>query len=48
VITLRQAEREHILRAMILCRGNVELAAERLGITRKTLYRRLAEYRRAG
>jgi transcriptional regulator of acetoin/glycerol metabolism len=42
---LDQVEKEAILQAMILCRGNVSLAAERLGIARETLSRKLSKYR---
>ncbi|HKM99465.1 MAG TPA: helix-turn-helix domain-containing protein [Candidatus Binataceae bacterium] len=45
VVPLAQVEQEHIERAMVLCRGDTELASERLGISRSTLFRRLAEYR---
>lgn len=41
---LAQVEKEHILNAMILCKGNLKLATERLGISSATLYRRLEEY----
>lgn len=46
VRTLADAEKEHILQAMILCSGNVNVAAKALGICIKTLYRRLEEYNR--
>jgi transcriptional regulator of acetoin/glycerol metabolism len=36
-------EREAIERAMILCNGDRVLAAKQLGISRATLYRKLAE-----
>jgi transcriptional regulator of acetoin/glycerol metabolism len=39
-------ERDAILRAMILCRGDVLLASRLLGISRKTLYLKLNRYRR--
>ena len=39
--TLEQAEREHILRVLAACNGNISLAAHRLGIYRSSLQRRL-------
>ncbi len=39
--TLEQAEREHILRVLADCHGNISLAAHRLGIYRSSLQRRL-------
>jgi transcriptional regulator of acetoin/glycerol metabolism len=45
IIPLEQAKREHIERALILCRGDIELAAERLGLSRRTLFRWLRRYR---
>jgi two-component system response regulator RegA len=39
--TLERAEREHILRVLADCKGNVSLAANRLGIYRSSLQRRL-------
>lgn len=41
---LFEVEKEAILRAMILCNGNMGLATQLLGISRKTLYRKLSEY----
>lgn len=41
--TLLDVEREHIQRTLIFTGGNKALAAELLGIDRRTLYRRLAE-----
>lgn len=40
-LNLEQLERQAIERAMRLCEGNVSRAAERLGITRFALYRKL-------
>jgi two-component system, NtrC family, response regulator AtoC len=44
LLTLDEMERRHILRAMELHGGNRGLAAEALGIDRKTLYRKLRSY----
>jgi transcriptional regulator of acetoin/glycerol metabolism len=44
---LRVVEQQAIESAMILCYGNVERAAELLGLSRSTLFRRLKEYREA-
>lgn len=38
---------EAICTALLLCHGDRELAAQRLGISRATLYRRLSAYRKA-
>lgn len=43
--TLELAEREHILRVLEDCKGNVSLAAHRLGIYRSSLQRRLRKCR---
>jgi DNA-binding NtrC family response regulator len=42
--TVEHAEREAIQNALRLWRGNKSRAAMELGITRKTLYRRMAKY----
>jgi DNA-binding NtrC family response regulator len=42
--TLEDAEREHVLEALRLCGGNRTLAAERLGIQRRTLYKKLERW----
>jgi DNA-binding NtrC family response regulator len=42
---LEELEREAILQAMILCRGDISLSVERLGISRAKLYRKLKKYR---
>jgi hypothetical protein len=47
ITPLAELEKAAVLDAMILCRGNIKLAAMRLGITPKTLYRKLAQYRQA-
>ena len=39
-----EVEQRYILRMMEATGGNKTLAAQRLGITRKTLYRKLQEY----
>ena len=44
-LTLREVEREYILETLRETGGNKSRAAERLGLDRKTLYRRLDEYR---
>ena len=41
VMPLEQMELEHVQRAMEQCHGNVSKAAEMLGITRQTLYKKL-------
>jgi two-component system response regulator RegA len=42
--TLDQLEWEHISRVMLDCEGNITHAAERLGIYRQTLQRKLRKY----
>jgi DNA-binding NtrC family response regulator len=44
IITLQELEKQAILRALRITRGKVDVAARKLGISRATLYRRLAEY----
>lgn len=41
VMSLDQVEQEHVQRAVEQCHGNVSRAAEMLGITRQTLYKKL-------
>ena len=41
VMPLDQVEQEHVQRAVEQCHGNVSRAAEMLGITRQTLYKKL-------
>jgi DNA-binding NtrC family response regulator len=41
---LHCVEREHIIRVLAETRGNKRAAAERLGLSRRTLYRRLQRY----
>ena len=43
-MSLEAMEREHIIQALAETRGNVKAAAAALGIDRKTLYRKTAEY----
>ncbi len=41
VATLEEVEAAHIEKVLKLCQGNIKLAAERLGISRSTLYAKL-------
>lgn len=41
---LEETEKETILHALVLCRGNISRAARQLGIGRATLYRRLQRW----
>ena len=41
VVPLDQMEQKHVQRAVEQCRGNMSKAAEMLGITRQTLYKKL-------
>ena len=41
VLPLEQMEQEHVQRAVEQCHGNMSRAAEMLGITRQTLYKKL-------
>jgi two-component system response regulator HydG len=47
-LTLSEVEREYIERVLAAEGGNKTRAAQRLGLDRKTLYRKLDEYARAG
>jgi two-component system response regulator HydG len=47
-LTLREVEREYILEILRRAGGNKSKAAELLGLDRKTLYRKLDEYRAEG
>ena len=44
-MTLEQAERYLVQRAMAEAGGDVELAAKRLGLSRSAFYRRLSQLR---
>jgi len=44
MLSLEEAERRTIRRAVEVCRGNLTEAARRLGIGRSTLYRKMEEY----
>ena len=45
LLPLAEVERRHILRVLEECSGNQTMAARILGLARRTLYRKLAEYR---
>ncbi|MBI2306207.1 MAG: sigma-54-dependent Fis family transcriptional regulator [Rhodocyclales bacterium] len=45
-MTLEEVERQHILRVLAVCGGNKSEAARRLGVSRKTLERKCAEWGR--
>ena len=47
-VTLEELEREHILRVLKESNGNRERAAAILGISSRTLYRKIREYENAG
>ena len=40
VVTLDQLEREHVKKVVDKCHGNMSKAADLLGITRQTLYKK--------
>ena len=44
LVTLEAVERDTIERAMTECGGNMSAVAQRLGITRQTLYNKLKKY----
>jgi len=44
LVSLAEVERRYVMRVMEAVGGNKTMAAEKLGITRKTLYRKLQEY----
>ena len=44
ILPIDELERRAIVQALETLRGNVSLAAQRLGIGRATLYRKLARY----
>lgn len=44
VDSLESLEKDAIIRAIDICDGNLSMAAQKLGITRQALYRRLEKY----
>jgi DNA-binding NtrC family response regulator len=44
VYTLKEAERQLIINALAKSKGNKSLAAQMLGISRKSLYKKLVDY----
>ncbi|HVJ14512.1 MAG TPA: helix-turn-helix domain-containing protein [Polyangiaceae bacterium] len=44
LVPLEEVERRYILRVLQAAGGNKSLAAQRLGVSRRTLYRKLGEY----
>jgi len=44
LVPLEEVERRYILRVLEVAGGNKSLAAQKLGLNRKTLYRKLSEY----
>jgi DNA-binding NtrC family response regulator len=44
VYTLKEAERQLIINALAKSKGNKSLAAQMLGISRKSLYKKLIDY----
>jgi DNA-binding NtrC family response regulator len=47
-LTLAELERDYIMKVLAAESGNKTRAAQRLGLDRKTLYRKLEEYAAAG
>lgn len=47
LVTLAELERKHIFTALSHCGGNKTHAANKLGISLKTLYNKLHEYEKA-
>ncbi|MEY2689509.1 MAG: hypothetical protein RL375_3708 [Pseudomonadota bacterium] len=47
-LTLADLERRHVLRTLAAAGGQVEIAAQRLGIPRSTMYQKLKQYRSSG
>lgn len=43
-LSVREAERQLVIRALEACSGNRTLAAQKLGVSRRTLHRKLREY----
>lgn len=44
VLPLRDLEQRTIKDALALCRGNKSMAAQKLGISRKSLYKKINDY----
>jgi transcriptional regulator of acetoin/glycerol metabolism len=44
VLSLKETEKQAIIAALQACKGNITKAAEKLGIGRNTLYRKIKEY----
>jgi DNA-binding NtrC family response regulator len=44
VFTLKEAERQLVINALAKSKGNKSLAAQMLGISRKSLYKKLEDY----
>ncbi len=44
IVTLKDMERQAIMHALVALKGNMSLAARRLGLGRATLYRKMAQY----
>jgi DNA-binding NtrC family response regulator len=44
ILSLENAEKELIRKALIRCRGRRKLAAQELKISERTLYRKIKEY----
>jgi two-component system response regulator HydG len=44
VYTLKEAERQLVINALAKSKGNKSLAAQMLGISRKSLYKKLIDY----
>ena len=42
--TLEEIERKAIAEAMLSCNGNLSLVAQKLGVTRQTLYNKIKRY----
>ena len=47
-ITVEEAEKQLIIRALKECEGNRTLAAKKIGISRRTLHRKLHQYHLEG
>lgn len=44
IMTLKKAEEENIKKALEYCKGNIETSAKLLGISKATMYRKIAKY----